>query len=140
MGKLNKKAAHDRKQLDKLQKHSNALNEGISIKHRKDLKMRIIHQDLDRNERYQPDRFSLFVWNHTMPDWIGDELRDDLIDALRGFNEDMALEIADNMIDCWCGTILHTTGIKHVDALLWQLYAKILERAHVMGIKLEYRN
>ena len=101
--------------------------------------MKIINQDLDRDERFQPDSFCLFLWEYSMPDWIGDDLRDDRIDALRGFSEDMALEIADNAIDCWSGLGLHTTGIRHIDATLWRLYSKILDRAHVMGIKLEYR-
>lgn len=125
---------------DELEMFRMALNGGCKCKPQKSLKMIIYHQDLDRDEHYQPDGFCLGLWEDTMPDWIGDDLRDDLVDALRGFDEDMALEIADNVIDCWCGTSLHSTGIKHVDALLWQLYAKILDRAHVMGIKLEYRH
>lgn len=136
----NKDCSKRVKQKDEIQKFRNALNRGISVKPQNSLKMRISHQGLDKDKRHQPDDFCLGLWDDTMPDWIGDDLRDDLVDALRGFNEDLALEITDNVIDCWCGTSLHSTGIKHVDALLWQLYAKILNRAHVMGIKLEYRH
>ena len=125
---------------DELEGFRMALMGGCKYKPQKSLMMRILHQDLDGYERYQPDDFCLSLWGDTMPDWIEDDLRDDLVDALRGFTDDMALEIADNMIDCWCGESLHLTGIKHVDALLWQLYAKILDRAHVMGIKFENRS
>ena len=103
-------------------------------KTRKDRKMQIFYSDLNRG--YEPDGFCLSLWNLTMPDWIPENLRADMVDALRGFDEDMALEIADNLIDCWSGLGLHVTGIDHVDELLGRLYMRILSVAHRSGIKL----
>lgn len=105
-------------------------------KTRNDQKMKIFYRDLNRG--YEPDGFCLSLWDMTMPDWIPENLRADMVDALRGFDEDMALEIADDLIDCWSGLGLHVTGIKHVDELLGRLYMQILFRAHCEGIVLSY--
>jgi recombination protein RecA len=53
-------------------------------------------------------------------------------------NGEQALEIADNLIDCWTGLGLRVTGIDHVDELLGRLYMRILSYAHRNGIKLVY--
>ena len=105
-------------------------------KTRNDQKMKIFYRDLNRG--YEPDGFCLSLWDVTMPDWIPENLRADMVDALRGFDEDMALEIADNLIDCWTGLGLRVTGIDHVDELLGSLYVRILSYAHRNGIKLAY--
>lgn len=110
----------------------------ISSKTRKDQKMKIFYSELN-NRGYEPDGFCLSLWNMTMPDWIPENLRADMVDALRGYDEDMALEIADNLIDCWTGLGLHVTGIRHVDAMLWDFYWRILDCAHTKGIKIEYK-
>ena len=107
-------------------------------KTRKDQKMQIFYSELN-NRGYEPDRFCLRLWDMTMPDWISKDLRADLVDALRGFDEDMALEIADNLIDCWSGLGLHVTGIGHVDELLGRLYMRILSCVNNKGIVLEYK-
>lgn len=105
-------------------------------KTRNDQKMKIFYRDLNRG--FEPDGFCLSLWDVTMPDWIPENLRADMVDALRGFDEDMALEIADNLIDCWTGLGLRVTGIDHVDELLGRLYMRILSYAHRNGIKLAY--
>lgn len=105
-------------------------------KTRKDRKMKISYHDLNRG--FEPDGFCLSLWDVTMPNWIPKNLRADMVDALRGFDEDMALEIADNLIDCWTGHGLRVTGIDHVDELLGRLYMRILSYAHRNGIKLVY--
>ena len=105
-------------------------------KTRNDQKMKIFYRDLNRG--YEPDGFCLSLWDVTMPTWIPENLRADMVDALRGFDEDMALEIADNLIDCWTGLGLRVTGIDHVDELLGRLYMRILSYAHRNGIKLAY--
>lgn len=110
----------------------------MSSKTRKDQKMKIFYSELN-NRGYEPDGFCLSLWNMTMPDWIPENLRADMVDALRGYDEDMALEIADNLIDCWTGLGLHVTGIRHVDAMLWDFYWRILDCAHTKGIKIEYK-
>lgn len=110
----------------------------MSSKTRKDQKMKIFYSELN-NRGYEPDGFCLSLWNMTMPDWIPENLRADMVDALRGFDENMALEIADNLIDCWTGLGLHVTGIRHVDAMLWDFYWRILDCAHTKGIKIEFK-
>ena len=102
----------------------------------KDRKMNIIFQELNRG--YEPDDFCLFLWKTAMPEWIPENLREDMVDALRGYDKDMALEIADNLVDCWSGTSLHVTGIDHVDELLGRLYMRILSYAYRNNIKLVY--
>lgn len=113
-----------------------AFQAAMGSKTRKDQKMKIFYCDLNRG--YEPDGFCLSLWDMTMPDWIPENLRADMVDALRGYDEDMALEIADNLIDCWTGLGLHVTGIDHVDELLGRLYMRILSYAHRNGIKLVY--
>ena len=103
---------------------------------RKDRKTNIIFQELNRG--FEPDGFCLSLWDVTMPTWIPKNLRADMVDALRGYDKDMALEIADNLMDCWSGNGLHVTGIDHIDELLGRLYMRILSYAHRNGIKLAY--
>jgi len=105
-------------------------------KTRRDRKMKIFYSELNRG--YEPDGFCLSLFDMTMPDWIPENLRADMVDALRGYDEDMALEIADNLVDCWSGLGLRVTGIGHVDELLGRLYMRILSCAHRSGIKLVY--
>lgn len=100
-----------------------------------DEKPRVYHIDL--NERFQPDKFSLSLYNVTFPAWLPERIRRQAEDALRGFTEDMALEIADNLIDCWCYGVRHYTGIKHVDRLLNSMYNRILFCAREKGIELK---
>ena len=113
-----------------------AFQAAMGSKTRKDQKMKIFYRDLNRG--YEPDGFCLSLWDMTMPDWIPENLRADMVDALRGYDEDMALEIADNLIDCWTGLGRRVTGIDHVDELLGRLYMRILSYAHRNGIKLVY--
>jgi len=105
-------------------------------KTRRDRKMKIFYSELNRG--YEPDGFCLSLFDMTMPDWIPENLRADMVDALRGYDEDMALEIADNLVDCWSGLGLRVTGIGHVDELLGRLYMRILSCAHRCGVKLVY--
>ena len=108
----------------------------ISSKTRKDQKMKIFYHDLKHS--VESDRFALGLLNDSMPDWLYKGLRKDMVYSLKGFTEDVALEIVDNLIDCWTGLGLHLTGIRHVDAMLWDFYWRILDCAHTKGIKIEY--
>ena len=45
--------------------------------------------------------------------------------CLAGFDENMQLQMADYLRDCVDGNGIHTTGIKHIDRILWPLYHKI---------------
>ena len=118
-------------------KEIHAFRTAKSSKTRKDREMTIFYSELN-NRGYEPDKFCLWLWDKSMPDWIPTNLRADMVDALRGFDESMALEIADNLIDCWSGLGLHVTGIGHVDELLGRLYMRILSVANRNGIKLVY--
>ena len=115
-------------------KNINAFRAAQGGKTRKNQKMQIFHRDL--NQSVEPDGFALALLNDTIPDGINPTLRFDMVDSLAGYNEDVALEIVDNLIDCWSGLGLHTTGLKYVDELLGKLYIRILECAHRKGITL----
>ena len=102
----------------------------------KEKKMKIFYQNL--NHSVEADKFSTWLLNDTMPERIDKSLRRDMMDSLKGFTDEVALEIADNLIDCWSGLGLHVTGIKHVDELLGGLYMRILDCAHRKGVKFAY--
>ena len=109
----------------------------MSSRTRKNQKMQIFYHDLKHS--VESDDFSLGLLNDAMPDWLYKGLRKDMVYSLKGFTEDVALEIVDNLIDCWTGLGLHLTGIRHVDAMLWDFYWRILDCAHTKGIKIEYK-
>ena len=98
--------------------------------------MRIFDQSPEMN--FETDSFSASLLAMTIPEWVPAELYFEVTDSLRGFTEDMALIIADDVIDCWSGLGLHYTGFQHIDDLLGHLYSKILACAFRKGIKLEY--
>ena len=108
----------------------------MSSKTRKNKKMKIFYSEL--NHSVEPDGFALGLLNDTMPDWIKPSLKLDMVDALRGYDENIALEIVDDLIDCWTGLGLHVTGLKYVDELLGRFYTRIIRNAEKEGIKLEY--
>ncbi len=97
-------------------------------------KMQIFHSDLIQS--VESDGFALALLSYTIPDWIDPILKSEIVEALAGYNADVSLEIVDNLIDCWSGLGLHTTGLRYVDELLGQLYMRILTCAHNQGIKL----
>lgn len=107
----------------------------MSSKTRKNQKMQIFYHDLKHG--VESDGFALGLLNDTMPDWLYKGLRKDMVNSLKGFTKDVALEIVDNLIDCWTGVGLHLTGIGHVDELLWDFYWRILSCAHSKGINLK---
>ena len=82
------------------------------------------------------DSFALSLLEDTMPIWIPEWLQCKLKKSLRGWNEDAALWIAEGLLDCYSGQVLGTTGIKHIDDLLWSLYAEIHTCARKKGIKI----
>ena len=99
-------------------------------------KMRI--SDQSHEMHFEPDTFSASLLAMCKPDWVPPGLYFEVTDSLRGFSEDMALIIADDIIDAWSGLGLHVTGYRHIDDLLGHLYTKILACAFKKGIKLEY--
>lgn len=109
----------------------------MSSKTRKNRKMRIFYSEL--NQRVEPDGFALVLLNDAMPEWIKPSLKLDMVEALKGYNEDVALKVVDFLIDCWSGLGLHVTGLKFVDELLGRFYTRIIRNAKKEGIKLEYK-
>lgn len=88
--------------------------------------------------QFEPDEFSVSMLATTKPEWISSELFFEAADSLRGFTPEMALIIADDVIDCWCGLGLHYTGCEHIDAILSRLYGKIISCAFKKGIELNH--
>ena len=48
-----------------------------------------------------------------------------MANSLVGFEEALQVEMADCLTECVMGVAIYTTGIKHVDRILWPLYHKI---------------
>jgi hypothetical protein len=86
--------------------------------------------------KHRPDGFAEWLMEMTFPDWLPERLRIQAKDALRGLSEDMALEVADNVIDCWSYGVLHFIRVGHVDKMLKSLYNKILYCAEQQEVKL----
>lgn len=103
----------------------------------KELKMTIFDQRGEMS-KFAPDSFATSLLTMCVPDWIPSTLYFEITDSLRGFDSEMALVIADDIIDCWSGLGLHVTGIQHIDDLLGRLYARILMCAFKQGIHLKY--
>ena len=118
-------------------KEFKAFRAAMSSKTRKDQKMMIFYSEL--NHCVEPDSFALGLLNDTIPEWIKPSLKLDMVEALRGYNEDVALEIVDDLMDCWTGLGLHVTGLKFVDELLGRFYTRIIRNAEKEGIELVYK-
>lgn len=82
------------------------------------------------------DGFALDVLEMTMPEWVPAKLQEEMKESLRGFSEWAALWIAESLTDACRGDALATTGIRHIDDLLWTLYAKILNTARKLGVNI----
>ena len=82
------------------------------------------------------DDFARNILLDTFPDWLPLTLRNELIESLRGFTPEAALWIAESLWDCYGGHALATTGIAHIDAMLWSLYAKIYNCARRKHVKI----
>ena len=117
-----------------LTKHSKTANRSKNS----DQKMQIFDQRGEMS-KFAPDQFATSLLTMCAPDWISTNLFFEITDSLRGFDSEMALVIADDIIDCWSGLGLHVTGIQHIDDLLGRLYARLLTCAFEQGVHLEYR-
>ena len=58
---------------------------------------------------------------------VSQKLYEDMMDYLLGFNDDMQLEIADNLLDAVCYGWEHYIGIHHIDMKLKSFYLLIEE-------------
>lgn len=82
------------------------------------------------------DSFALWILEMTMPEWVPEKLQEEMKESLRGYSEWAALWVAESLTDCCRGEALATTGIPHIDNMLWTLFAKILNQARSLGIKI----
>ena len=58
-------------------------------------------------------------------DMVSPSLYRQMAKGLIGFEEALQLDMAECLTGCVQGVALYTTGIKHVDRILWPLYHKI---------------
>lgn len=113
-----------------------ALNRGIKVTPRKVVLTPINTHEATKVDRIEIDWFARDLMEETFPIWMPKSLQNKLIESLRGFSEDAALWIAESLIDCYNGQSLETTGIRHIDDMLWSLYPEILNCAREMGIRI----
>ena len=59
---------------------------------------------------------------------ITDDLYNDIVESLRGFTEEIQLEIADDILDYVCNKWVHKNNLKSVDTLLFGMYGRINEQ------------
>ena len=85
---------------------------------------------------YKPDGFAVNLLRMTTPEWVPERILHMAEESTRGLTEDMALEVADNVVDAWHFGVLHYTGIPHIDRMLRSLYNRILYAASKQGIRL----
>ena len=130
----NLSAAHRSTQPSKLPPNFDVANRDM------DPETRVITHVITHNavqvDEIGTDDFALSLLQMTLPDWMPKWLQRKLKKSLRGFTEDSALWIAESLMDCYNGYALATIGIAHIDAMLWSLYAEILQCAREKGVKL----
>ena len=85
-------------------------------------------------EALTPDKVASAMLKKCAPDWMPDELLDELTDSLRGFNSVTAIILADQLVNCYSGEHRAKIGIAHLDDLLDYLHKKILACADEQGI------
>ena len=111
-----------------------ALNKGVSENPEKGVERSVIVSDL--RDEFQPNWFAEGLLRDTYPDWMPQRLRSQMEDALRGLDGAMAIEVADNLLDCWSFGVRHYVGIVYIDRMLHSLYNKIFFAAERQGIEL----
>ena len=86
--------------------------------------MKVYEQDLTC--QFGIDSTAQFIMDG-LEDRVSPELQEILNDMLLGFNDDMQLEIADDLLDFVCMHVIHTTGCLSADAVLESCYKWIAE-------------
>ncbi|MGM9717730.1 MAG: hypothetical protein ACI3YQ_05645 [Prevotella sp.] len=101
--------------LKKLQSGELEVEKGRKIKH-------------DLKEDYPVVGTARMIFDYAIKGRITDKLYNDLYDLLRGFNEDVQLEMAEAIIDFISDRWTYTTNLKAVDILLPGIYARLREQ------------
>ena len=83
---------------------------------------KVIEQDL-RNE-YSIESVAMSILD-SLEGKVSPELLEWMKEILLGFNDDMQLEMADNLLDFAHGHVIHTTGCLSADAVLEACYCQI---------------
>lgn len=86
--------------------------------------LKVYEQDL--THQFSVDGTAQYVME-CLEDKVSPELLDVLNAMLLGFNDDMQLEIADDLLDFAYGQVVHTTGCPSADAVLNACYTWIAE-------------
>jgi hypothetical protein len=128
------------RQPQTLAEFGKALKKGCSEKPVKRVMTPVNTHQATLVDRIDIDGFALKVLEMTMPEWVPQSLQKKMKESLRGFSEWAALWIAESLTDCCRGDALATTGIKHIDELLWRLYSEILNTARERGIEIANHN
>lgn len=140
MKKRNRAAQRSNKKQDELQQLRKALMQGCSKKPAKRVTTYINTHKATTVDPIDIDGFALDVLEMTTPEWVPVKLQEEMKESLRGYSEWAALWIAESLSDCCRGEALATTGIPHIDNMLWTLYAKILNCARENGVKIANHN
>ena len=124
------------KQPDELQQLREALTQSCSKKPAKCVTTYVNTHKATSVDSIDIDGFALDILEMAMPEWVPTKLQEEMKESLRGFSDWAALWIAESLTDACRGDALATTGIPHIDNMLWTLYAKILKCAREKGIKI----
>lgn len=129
-------AQRSNKKQDELQQLREALTQGCSKKPAKCVTTYVNTHKAKSVDSIDIDGFALDILEMTMPEWVPTKLQEEMKESLRGFSDWAALWIAESLTDACRGDALATTGIPHIDNMLWTLYAKILNCARQKGVKI----
>lgn len=129
-------AQRSNKKQDELQQLREALTQGCSKKPAKCVTTYVNTHKATSVDSIDIDGFALDILEMAMPEWVPAKLQEEMKESLRGFSEWAALWIAESLTDACRGDALATTGIPHIDNMLWTLYAKILNCARQKGVKI----
>ena len=119
-----------------LQQFRDVLTDGMSSKPVEMAQMSVNTHIANHIDRIGIDSFARSLMEDTFPIWMPKNLQIKLKESLRGFDSDAALWIAECLLDCYSGQALATTGIRHIDEMLWSLYSEIFKCAREKGIRI----
>ena len=119
-----------------LQQFRDVLTDGMSSKPVEMAQMSVNTHIANHIDRIGIDSFARSLMEDTFPIWMPKNLQIKLKESLRGFDSNAALWIAECLLDCYSGQSLSTTGIRHIDEMLWSLYSEILKCAREKGIRI----
>lgn len=101
------------------------------------------HQDVDiriwnSQAIYKPDSSSVKYLEETMPDWVPNRLKADVVESMRGFNHRVAFDIASFVLDCAIYGTCTFTELPNIDSILKHHYNAIIHTARQLGLTLRH--